>query len=86
MKTHHITLQRPDAGSVFIAGSFNDWSPDATPLAKTGDSSWAVELALPPGRYEYRFVVDGAWVDDPQAAEVAPSPFGSVNAVLLVAE
>lgn len=83
MTTKHITYQHPGATSVFISGSFNEWSPDATPLLNTGDGSWAVEIALPPGRYEYRFIVDGAWVDDPQAAEVAPSPFGNVNAVLI---
>lgn len=84
MKTKHITLQRPDANNVFIAGSFNDWSADATPLVKNGDGAWAVEIALPVGRHEYRFVVDGGWLDDPQAAEVAPNSFGSVNAVLVV--
>ena len=83
MKTKHITLQQPGATSVFIAGSFNDWSPDSTPLAKNGDGAWAVEIALPPGRHEYRFVVDGEWADDPQAAEVAPNSFGGVNAVIV---
>ena len=84
MKTKHITFQRPEATSVFIAGTFNDWSPDATPLAKNGDAIWAVEIALPPGRYEYRFVVDGEWVSDPQAAETVPNAFDSANAVLTV--
>ena len=84
MKTKHITFQRPEASSVFIAGSFNDWSPNATPLVKNGDGTWALEIALPAGRHEYRFVVDGEWLDDPQAAEVTPNSFGSVNAVLIV--
>jgi 1,4-alpha-glucan branching enzyme len=83
MKTKHITLHRPDANSVFIAGSFNDWSPDATPLGKNGGGAWTVEIALPAGRHEYRFVVDGEWVDDPQAAEVVPNAHGGVNAVLV---
>jgi 1,4-alpha-glucan branching enzyme len=83
MTTKHITFQHPGASSVFIAGSFNDWSPDATPMLNTGDGSWAVEIALPPGRYEYRFVVDGEWVGDPQAAETVPNAFDGVNAVLV---
>jgi len=91
MKTKHktkneakrITFQHPGATSVCIAGSFNDWSPDATPMRNTGDGSWAVEIVLPPGHYEYRFVVDGEWVSDPQAAETVPNPFDGVNAVLV---
>lgn len=49
-----------------------------------GDGKWAKELALPPGRYEYRFVVDGQWVDDPAAKESVPNPVGGFNAVLVV--
>ena len=86
MKATHISFQHPGATSVFVAGSFNEWSPDATPLAKNGDGAWGVEIALPPGRHEYRFVVDGTWVDDPQAAETAPNAFDGVNAVLVVGE
>lgn len=86
MKTHHLTLESPGASAVFIAGSFNDWSPDATPLARGANGSWGIELALPPGRYEYRFVIDGEWVDDPNATEFTISPFGNRNAVLVVEE
>ena len=39
---------------------------------------------LPPGDYEYRFVVDGCWCSDPEAKETAPNPFGDHNAVLRV--
>ena len=39
---------------------------------------------MPPGSYEYRFVVDGQWVDDPEVNELIPNPFGSANAVLEV--
>ena len=40
------------------------------------------ELALPPGTYEYRLVVDGEWIADPSAKETVPNPFGGVNSVL----
>jgi hypothetical protein len=50
-----------------------------------GDGRWVKELALPPGRYEYRLVVDGEWVDDPAATELIPNPFGTPNAVLVIA-
>ena len=54
-------------------------------MIRLRDGQWAKELSLAPGRYEYRFVVDGQWVDDPAATELIPNPFGTPNAVLLVA-
>ena len=49
-----------------------------------GDGHWVKELTLPLGRYEYRFVVSGEWMDDPNAKEVVPNPHGGINAVLIV--
>ena len=80
-----LELTRPDAQEVSIAGSFNDWHPNVTPMIRLRDGRWAKELSLAPGRYEYRFVVDGRWVDDPAATELIPNPFGTPNAVLVVA-
>jgi hypothetical protein len=79
-----LEITWPGAQAVSIAGSFNDWHPNVTPMIRLNGGKWAKELSLAPGRYEYRFVVDGEWVDDPAAAELIPNPFGSANAVLEV--
>ena len=79
-----LGLTHATAQEVCIAGSFNDWHPSVTPMVRLDDGKWAKELALPPGRYEYRFVVDGQGVDDPAATELIPNPFGTPNAVLEV--
>ena len=42
--------------AVGIAGTFNDWRPQATPMIRLNDGRWAKELALPPGTYEYCLV------------------------------
>lgn len=70
------------AGDVFVAGSFNDWQPHATPLVKQQGGKWSTRLFLKPGTYEYRFVVDGQWQDDLSAARFAANPFGGLNAVV----
>jgi 1,4-alpha-glucan branching enzyme len=70
-----------DAKSVSVAGTFNDWDPNKTPLKKSGEA-WDTTVALPRGHYEYRFIVDGQWMADPNAAEAVPNPFGSSNSVL----
>lgn len=80
----HLEIYQPDANDVCVAGSFNDWQPEATPLVPLGNGRWVKELTLPEGRYEYRFVVDGNWMNDPNATETAPNPFGSENCVLTI--
>ena len=69
---------------VALAGSFNGWRPAATPMIRLGEGWWMKELVLPPGRHEYRLVVDGEWISDPAAPEQAPNPHGSHNSVLIV--
>ena len=75
--------------SVFLAGSFNDWDPTRTPMDPQGDGSWQAELELAPGRYEYKFIVDGAWSCEPgrpdaECADCVPNPFGTMNRVIEV--
>ncbi len=83
-KKIRLELSQPHANEVFVAGTFNNWQAHQNPLTRLGNGKWAIDLALAPGRYEYRFVVNGEWINDPQAKETAPNDFGTQNAVLLV--
>jgi len=73
-----------NAQAVCIAGTFNDWNPKTTPMLTTGPGQWVKELALSPGIYEYQYVVDGRWINDPQAVKSTPNPYGGRNSVLVV--
>lgn len=83
----------PEATAVYLAGTFNDWSPEATLMAREEGGSWKVTIPLEPGRYEYKFLIDGQWFcgteQDDEAALCSgarvPNPFGSLNCVLDVA-
>gem|GEM_PF-1221398 len=77
-------LVAPEARTIFLAGSFNDWNPSATPMMRLHDLKWAKEIWLPAGRYEYLFVVDGQWIPDPKALGRVSNPFGRYNSVLLI--
>jgi 1,4-alpha-glucan branching enzyme len=79
-----FALAQPGVESVYLAGTFNEWHPTATPMRNGVGEFWSVELELPAGVYEYRFLVNGDWVDDPQAAETAENPFGGRNAILRI--
>ncbi len=79
-----LELVRPGASQVAVAGSFNSWSPEGTPLKPVGSDRWVGSLELAPGRHEYLFVVDGQWLTDPHAAEAVQNPYGGRNSVLIV--
>ena len=77
-----LEIDAPQASLVCLAGSFNDWHPTDFPLSRSANGRWSKELMLPPGRYEYLFVVDGQWRQDPNAGEHSPNPYGGTNCVL----
>ena len=79
-----VTLY-PRAKSVQVAGDFNNWQPEKTPMQKVGDSGvWQTKLKLPFGQYRYRLVVDGQWQQDPYNEMTELNPFGEFNSVIEV--
>jgi len=71
---------------VFVIGAFNDWARGRDRLADAdGDGLLAVTLPIEPGRYEYKFTVDGREVTDTANADSVLNPFGAYNNVLTVA-
>ena len=79
-----LEFTRSTAGTVHVAGTFNEWHPTVTPMIPIAEGRWIKQLRLPPGRYEYCLVVDGEWMPDPLATESVPNPFGGCNSVLHV--
>ena len=76
-------LHAPDAGEVAVVGSFSGWA-ELRPLKKGKGGTWQTWMSLDPGQYEYRFLVDGHWTNDPASPERTMNPFGSQNDVLVV--
>lgn len=74
----------PLSEKVHLAGTFNDWKKESCPLKKDFVGKWKVTLILPPGRYEYRYLVDGVWENDQRPVECVPNAFGSWNCVVTV--
>jgi 1,4-alpha-glucan branching enzyme len=82
-KTVEFRLSMPQARTVCVVGTFNNWDTKRTPMQKDGPG-WKATIPLAPGRYEYRFVADGQWLSDPNAKESVGNDFGSTNSVLVV--
>lgn len=80
----HFSLHAPAAHQVALVGNFNHWR-SRYPLHRAANGTWVATVALPPGRYEYSFVVNSnRWVKDPAAARYSNDGFGSQNAVITV--
>jgi 1,4-alpha-glucan branching enzyme len=79
-------LEASEAKKVFLAGDFNDWSPEKHPMRKDDNGTWKKRLILFPGNYEYKFLVDGQWKEDPRNNRRCPNCFGSYNSVIRLPE
>ena len=83
-----VRYRHPSASDVRIAGDFNGWVPDKGVRSlveqDSGSRVWTKILLLPPGRYEYRYVVDGEWREDPDNPDAVAAPGGGRSSVLVV--
>jgi chromosome partitioning protein len=80
-----FALEAPQAQRVQLVGDFNRWMLDGNEMRLLGNV-WTQVLRLQPGRYRYRYVVDGRWCSDPSNTDVEPSPYGGENSVCVVDE
>ena len=76
------------AQTVALAGTFNNWSSDATPMSDLdGDGKWEITLDLRDGEYQYKFVVNGGtWITDPNNPKGAPDGYGGSNSIIIVGD
>ena len=79
-----FALHKPDAKQVLLGGDFNGWATGAAPMKRHENGHWETTVALAPGRYEYKFLVDGQWIPDPLARENVRNQHGTLNSVLEV--
>lgn len=80
-----FALERNGLRQAYSCGDNNQWRP--TSLRMVGNPAaglWKKRLVLRPGRYEYKYVVDGNWMHDPEAGENVPNIYGSLNSVVEV--
>lgn len=77
-----FNIDVPDAQSVYVTGSFNDWSLDETCRMTNDNGKWKIDLALKPGIYKYQFIIDGKWQEDPNNAMKERNSFGDINSLI----
>jgi len=81
-----VVFVAPAAATVSVVGDFNGWDPRRNPMTRGAErEAWRARLVLPPGVYQYSFVVDGTvWEKDPQAKNFLADGFGGENSVIIV--
>jgi len=84
LKTTEFKFFAPQAKRVSLAGSFNNWDVTSLSAKKDSRGHWAVKVGLKPGRHEYKFFVDGSWVNDPRCKSCVPNSFGTQNCIIEV--
>lgn len=78
---------RPDGApsALYVAGTFNEWNAGKDAMKdEDGDGVFEITLSLKPASYEYKFVQDGKWIEDPKAASSVPDPYGGKNSLVVV--
>lgn len=71
-----------DARIVAVAGSFNDWNQSQFLFSRV-NGEWICRVNLPPGKYEYKFIIDGTWLVDPRNPKTMNDERGNENSVLV---
>lgn len=72
-----------DAKEVILTGSFNRWDEQLFKMHKT-DGGWVIALQIKPGEYEYKFIVDGQWIEDPNNPSKRKNEYDGYNSVINV--
>ncbi len=82
-KKHHFKWKPSDmeVREVHVAGDFSNWTP--IPLVREVDV-FVTSVELPSGEYQYKFIVDGEWCEDPDALMVVQNEFGTTNCIIRV--
>lgn len=83
-KSVTFKLAAPRAKKVSIVGNFNNWDIKSHLAKKDLKGNWSTRVSLKPGRYEYKFFVDGNWINDPSCKNSVTNSFGSQNSLVEV--
>jgi len=79
-----FTLEDAPGRQVFVAGCFCDWQLKYKLVDRDNRGVYTCRVLLPPGEYQYKFVVDGEWRLDAANPNFAPNDFGTLNSLLKV--
>ncbi|MCU0641558.1 MAG: isoamylase early set domain-containing protein [Candidatus Margulisbacteria bacterium] len=72
------------AQEVKLAGNFTGWEQGAIVMKHARSGEWKADVSLEPGEYQYKFIADGSWLNDPAAEQQIGNDQGTTNSVRFV--
>ncbi len=70
---------------VYLAGTFNQWDPSRHQMKDTRNTGkYSLTLMLPKGEYEYKFIINGNWIVDPECQNWVRNTLGTLNSIMKV--
>lgn len=80
-----FVVHAPHARSVAVVGEWSGWDAAQGEMAPAEDGMWQVTLPVPPGSWEFTFLVDEHQVLEPEGVEhLVDSGFGDRNGVIVI--
>ena len=84
-KRRNFRVLTKPGSDVYLSGSFNNWKDkDKKMKDPGGNGEYSISLFLPPGKYEYKFVINGEWHVDPECPDWVVNEHGTLNSVIHV--
>jgi len=79
-----FSIKAPEAKDVFLAGEFNNWKLDDSSRMQHVNGCWKKSIKLDMGKYRYRFVIDGNWIEDPNNPITQVNTYGTLDSLIEV--
>ncbi len=79
-----FTYTAPNANSVSLVGTFNNWNNSANPMQKDQNGVWSTVIQVQAGKYQYKYLADGTWNYDQDNSETADDGYGGQNSAFEV--
>ena len=78
-------LEAPEGRDIYVVGDFNGWNMNEEGrLGRSENGCWEKRMEIPPGRYRYKFIVDGEWTPDAKNPELRANIFGSFDSIIRI--
>jgi len=82
MIDHRFHYQGKDSDEVYVMGGFNDWSRDELRMESQQNNQYEKNVFMEPKKHEYKFVVNGQELIDPENSVFTSNNIGGWNSIL----
>lgn len=83
LKDIQFAIRAPDAKDIYLVGDFNSWkADDNAKMSRLDDGRWVRLMGLTPGKYKYKFIIDGRWEIDCENSDKELNNYGTFDSII----